>query len=41
MVLSEKDVSALRADFAKAKREVGAIKAKTQECEAEFERLRR
>ena len=41
MVLSEEDVAALRADLAKAKREVGAIKAKTRECEAEFERLRR
>ena len=41
MASSEEDVAALRADLAKAKREAGAIKAKTRECEAEFERLRR
>ena len=41
MALSEENVAALRADLAKAKREVGAIKAKTRECEAEFERPRR
>ena len=41
MVLSEEDVAALRAELEKAKREVGAIKAKTRECETEFERLRR
>ena len=31
----------LIAELEKAKREVGAIKAKTRECETEFERLRR
>ena len=41
MVLSEADVTALRAELEKAKTEVGAIKAKTRECETEFERLRR
>ena len=41
MFFLEEDVAALRADLAKAKREVGAIKEKTQECEAEFKRLRR
>ena len=41
MVLSEEDVADLIADLERAKREVGAIKAKTRECEAEFERLRR
>ena len=41
MVLSEEDVAALRAELKKAKREVGAIKAETRECETEFERLRR
>ena len=41
MVLSEEDIADLIADLERAKREVGAIKAKTRECEAEFERLRR
>ena len=48
MPLSDEDVAALIAelkrekkDLERAKREVGAIKAKTRECEAEFERLRR
>ena len=35
------EVAALRRELEKAKREVGAIKAKTRECEAEIERLRR
>ena len=41
MVVSDEEVAALRAELEKAKREVGAIKAKTRECETEFERLRR
>ena len=41
MVVSDEEVAALRAELEKAKRELGAIKAKTRECETEFERLRR
>ena len=41
MVVSDEEVAALRAELEKAKREIGAIKAKTRECETEFERLRR
>ena len=48
MVLSEEDVADLIADLERAKRElerakreVGAIRAKTRECEAELERLQK
>ena len=41
MVVSDEEVAALRAKLEKAKREVGAIQAKTRECETKFERLRR
>ena len=41
MPLSDEDGTALIAELEKAKREIGAIKAKTRECETEFERLRR
>ena len=41
MVVSDEEVAALLAELEKAKREVGAIEAKTRECETEFERLRR
>ena len=34
MVLSEEDVASLRAELKRAEREVGAIKAKTRECDA-------
>ena len=40
-IISDKEVAALRRELEKAKREVGAIKAKTRECETEIERLRR
>ena len=35
------EVAALRRELEKAKREVGAIKTKTRECETKFERLRK
>ena len=41
MHLSEEDVVVLRADLERAKREVGAIKAKNRECETELERLQK
>ena len=41
MVLSEEDVADLIADLERAKREVGAIKAKNRECDAELERLQK
>ena len=41
MVLSEEDVADLIADLERAKREVGAIKAKNWECGAELERLQK
>ena len=41
MVLSEEDVADLIADLERAKREEGAIKAKTRECEGELERLQK
>ena len=41
MFFSEENVAALRADLQRAKREVGAIKAKNRECDAELERLQR
>ena len=41
MVLSEEDVADLIADLERAKREVGVIKAKIRECEAELERLQK
>ena len=41
MHLSEEDVAALRPDLERAKREVGAIKVKHRECEAELERLQK
>ena len=41
MVLSEEDVAAMQADLERMQREKEVIKAKTRECDAEFERLRR
>ena len=41
MVVSEEDVADLIADLERAKREVGAIKAKNRECDAELERLQK